>query len=218
MEDLSSWDYLNFKELQMANEIHDHANLTPEPGISKRLLLKQAGLHVLGISALTSGVVSLVGNGQANAQEPTQFSERTAHLLELMRKGDDAFNAHDFDAMKAVHHPDMIAYVTGNPQPLYGRDAHAAAMGQFFSIFPDVHVDNDPYPIQFGSGDWVTVVSRTTGTFAGAMTLPDGTTIAPTGAKFDVAFGQTSRWDGDVIVEISAFWDSHLQAQQLGLA
>ena len=70
----------------MANEIRDHANLTPGTGISKRLLFKQAGLYVLGLSALTSGVVSLVGNGQANAQEPTQFSERTAHLLELMRK------------------------------------------------------------------------------------------------------------------------------------
>jgi SnoaL-like polyketide cyclase len=50
--------------------------------------------------------------------------------------------------MDAVHHPDMIACVTGNAEPLYGRAAHAAAMEQFFRIFPDVHVANDPYPIQ----------------------------------------------------------------------
>jgi ketosteroid isomerase-like protein len=135
-----------------------------------------------------------------------------------MKQGDDAFNAHDFAAMDAVHHPDMVAHVTGNAAPLYGRAAHAEAMRQFFGIFPDVHVDNDPYPIQFGSGDWITVVSRVTGTFTGEMTLPDGNVIAPTGKAFDVEFVQTVRWDGDEIVEIAAFWDSALQAQQVGLA
>jgi hypothetical protein len=50
-----------------------------------------------------------------------------------------------------------------------------------FHIFPDIHVDNDSYPIQFGSGDWITVITRCTGTFSGEMTLPDGNAIAPTG-------------------------------------
>lgn len=148
----------------------------------------------------------------------TQDPSRTAHLLELMRKGDDAFNSRDIAAMDAVHHPDMIAYITGNAEPLYGRAAHAAAMTGMFGIFPDAHVRNDPYPIQFGSGDWITVVTRTTGTFTGELILPDGKVIAPTGKAFDVEFGQTSRWAGDQLVEISAFWNSALQAQQIGLA
>ncbi len=148
----------------------------------------------------------------------TNNTSRTAHLLELMKKGDDAFNARDFAAMDAVHHPDMIAHVTGNAQPLYGRAAHAEAMEQFFGIFPDVRVDNDPYAIQFGSGDWITVITRVKGTFTGEMILPDGTVIAPTGKSFDVEFAQTVKWDDDQIVEISAFWDSALQAQQIGLA
>jgi hypothetical protein len=91
-------------------------------------------------------------------------------------------------------------------------------MGQFFRTFPDVHVHNDPYPVQFGSGDWITVISRTTGTFTGQMTLPDGTVIPPTGKAFDVDFSQTVRWDGDRVTEILAFWDTALQAQQIGLA
>jgi hypothetical protein len=148
----------------------------------------------------------------------TQDTSRTTHVLELMKKGDDAFNSRDFTAMDAVHHPDMIAYITGNAEPLYGRAAHAAAMKAMFGIFPDAHVDNDPYPIQFGTGDWITVVTRTTGTFTGEMTLPDGNVIAPTGKAFDVEFGQTSKWDGDQLVEISAFWNSALQAQQIGRA
>jgi SnoaL-like polyketide cyclase len=148
----------------------------------------------------------------------TQDPNRTTHLLELMKKGDDAFNSRDIAAMDAVHHPDMIAYITGNAEPLYGRAAHAAAMEGMFGIFPDVHVDNDPYPVRFGSGDWITVITRTTGTFTGEMVLPNGKVIAPTGKAFDVEFGQTSKWDGDQLVEISAFWNSALQAQQIGLA
>jgi hypothetical protein len=148
----------------------------------------------------------------------TDDTSRTTHLLALMKKGDDAFNSRDFAAMDAVHHPDMIAYITGNAEPLHGRAAHVAAMKQMFSIFPDAHVDNDPYPVQFGSGDWITVVTRTTGTFTGEMTLPDGNAIPPTGKAFDVDFVQTSRWDGDRLIEIGAFWNSALQAQQIGLA
>jgi SnoaL-like polyketide cyclase len=149
----------------------------------------------------------------------TDDTSRTAHLLELMKKGDDAFNSRDFAAIDAVHHPDMIAYITGNAEPLYGREAHAAAMKQMLHAFPDMHVHSDPYPIQLGSGDWITVVTRTTGTFTGEMTLPDGNVIPPTGKAFDIAdFGQTSKWDGEQLIVISAFWDTALQAQQLGLA
>ena len=148
----------------------------------------------------------------------TDNISRTTHLLALMKEGDDAFNSRDFAAMKAVHHPDMIAYITGSAEPVRGQPAHAAAMEGMFRIFPDVHVDNDPYPIQFGSGDWITVITRVTGTFTGEMTLPDGNVIAPTGQAFDLDFATTARWDGDLLIEEFVLWDSALQAQQIGLA
>ena len=75
-----------------------------------------------------------------------------------------------------------------------------------------------PYPIQFGSGDWITVVTNVSGTFEGDLVLPDDKVIAPTGKAFDVEFAQTSKWDGDQLVVISAFWDTALQAKQIGLA
>ena len=147
----------------------------------------------------------------------TQGASRTAHLLALMTRGDDAFNARDFEAVDAVHHPEMVAHITGLAEPVHGREAHAAAMQQLLRIFPDIYV-NTPYPTQFGSGDWITVVTRATGTFTGEMTLPDGTVIPPTGKAFNMEFGQTSKWDGDQLIVISAFWDSALQQRQLGLA
>ncbi len=148
---------------------------------------------------------------------PAPSTSRTTHLLALMKQGDDAFNDRDFAVLNEIHHPDMVAYVTGNAEPIYGSAAHAAMVQQMFRIFPDVRVHNDPYPVQFGSGDWITVVTRTTGTFTGEMTLPDGTVVPPTGKAFDLDFGQTSKWQGDQLIAISAFWDSALQARQIGL-
>ena len=145
-------------------------------------------------------------------------TSRTAHLLALMKNGDDAFNARDFAAVDRVHHPDMVAYITGLAEPVYGREAHAAAMQQMLGIFPDMHVNSDPYPIQFGSGDWITEVTNATGTFSGEMTLPDGTVIPPTGKAFDVELGQTTKWDGNQLIVISAFWDAAQQRRQIGLA
>jgi SnoaL-like polyketide cyclase len=143
-----------------------------------------------------------------------QSINQTVHLLALMKKGDDAFNARDFAAVDARHHPDMIAYITGNAQQIYGRVAHSAAMQQMLRAFPDMHVYNDPYPIRFGSGDWITVVTRATGTFTGDMALPDGKAITPTGKAFDIEFGQTVKWDGEQLIEISAFGDAGLVARQ----
>ena len=145
----------------------------------------------------------------------TQTTNRTERLLALMKKGDDAFNARDFAAVDSVHHRDMVAHITGNAQPIYGSEAHAAAMQQMLRMFPDMHVYT-PYPIQFGSDDWITVVTRTTGTFRGQMVLP-GKVIAPTGKAFDLEFGQTTKWDGDRIIIISAFLDAALMAKQIGL-
>ena len=147
----------------------------------------------------------------------THNDSRTAHLLELMAKGDNAFNARDFETVDTVHDPDMIAYIPGSPEPIYGSKAHSAAMQAFLRSFPDMHV-NTPYPIQFGGGDWITVITNATGTFTGEMVLPDGKVIAPTGKAFDLEFGQTTKWKGDRLVVIAAFMDARLQQQQLGLA
>jgi hypothetical protein len=45
-------------------------------------------------------------------------NSRTAHLLALMKKGDDAFNCRDVAGMNATHHPDMVAHVTGIAKPI----------------------------------------------------------------------------------------------------
>jgi SnoaL-like polyketide cyclase len=147
----------------------------------------------------------------------TETTGRTEHLLALMTRGDDLFNARDWQALDDVHHPDMIAFIPGSAEPIDGREAHGAAMQQLVRMFPDVRV-HTPYPIQFGDDDWITVVTNATGTFTGEMTLPEGNVVPPTGKAFDLEFAQTSKWEGDQLSLISAFWDSALQAKQIGLS
>jgi len=147
----------------------------------------------------------------------TETTGRTKQLLARMTRGDDLFNARDWHALEDVHHPDMIAFIPGSAEPIYGRDAHGAAMQQLVRMFPDIRV-HTPYPIQFGGGDWITVVTNATGTFTGEMTRPDGKVVPPTGKAFDLEFAQTSKWAGEQVILISAFFDSALQAKQIGLS
>lgn len=91
-------------------------------------------------------------------------------------EADNAFNTQDFAAINAAHHPDMIAHVRANDEPIRGRDAHAAAMLGRFRAFPDSTSTTLPARSNFADalGD---VVTRETGTFSGELVLPDGTVI-----------------------------------------
>jgi hypothetical protein len=157
---------------------------------------------------------------QNNYTEEVRYSssDREAHVLSLMKKGDDAFNRKDITGMNAAHHPDITAHMTGSDKPTHGRAALAAALEGMFRAFPDIHVHNDPYAIQFADGDWMTVLSKVTGTFSGELVLPDGKTIPGTGKAFDVTFSTTGKWEGDLLVEEYVSWDSAVMNQQIGIA
>jgi len=47
-----------------------------------------------------------------------------------------------------------------------------------------------------------------------ASPLPGGSFSRHSTSKF----GQTTKWDGDQLIVISAFWDAARQRQQIGLA
>jgi ketosteroid isomerase-like protein len=146
------------------------------------------------------------------------ITDRTTHLLELMKKADDAFNSRDVEGMNETYHTDIVSHIMGIPKPIKGRKAHAAMIQQMIGVFPDIQVHNDPYPTQFGGGDWTTIITRATGTFTGEMKLPDGKVVPPTGKAFDLTFSTTARWEGDELIEEYVFVDPALRAKQIGLA
>jgi hypothetical protein len=85
-------------------------------------------------------------------------------------------------------------------------------------MFLDVYVYNDPYPIQFEPETASPSSPALPEPSQGRAKMPDGNVIPPAGKACHVEFTQTVKGDGDLIVEISGFWDSALHARQIGLA
>ncbi|MFI7708863.1 ester cyclase [Nonomuraea sp. NPDC049480] len=136
----------------------------------------------------------------------------------LMKQADDAFNSRDLDAMDALHHPEVVAYTTGAAEATRSVPPHRKVIEDVIRAFPDVHIHNDPYPIQFGQGEWLTVISKMTGTFTGELIGPGGKPIPPTGKSFEVKFTTIGRWQKGRLAEEWVFWDQPLLLQQIGLA
>ena len=76
-----------------------------------------------------------------------------------------------------------------------------------FRNLPDVRVDTDPFPCQFGTGDWRAVVTRCSGTMKDEIILLDGKVIPQAGMAFDLDFATTARWQFDLLIEEYVFWD-----------
>jgi SnoaL-like polyketide cyclase len=91
--------------------------------------------------------------------------ERNMHLMQTL---DDAWNAQDLDTFAQRHKPDVVVRWPGKP-PTSGVEAI-----DFFTAFPDQHVENRPYRVLFASGDWTCSVGRFSGTMIGPMKGPDG--------------------------------------------
>ena len=52
----------------------------------------------------------------------------------------------------------------GKSEPTRGRPSHKNEAVEFFKAFPDNHIENDPYMVIFGQGDWTCSVAIFTGT------------------------------------------------------
>ncbi len=112
--------------------------------------------------------------------------------LKLMKTLDDAWNEQDWETFLKRHAKDTIVTWMGrNSVATKGREAHKAESIEFFKTFPDNHIDNDPYKVLFGQGDWTCSVARFTGTMKGPMAGPDGKIIPPTNKKFEIEFFKT---------------------------
>ncbi|HLG22085.1 MAG TPA: ester cyclase [Candidatus Manganitrophaceae bacterium] len=139
--------------------------------------------------------------------------------LRLMKTLDDAWNAQDWGTFKKRHAEDVAVYWPGQPEPTRGRHSHEEEAIEFFKIFPDNRVHNDPYMTLFGQGDWTCSVGKFTGTMKGPMKGSDGKMIPPTNRKFEVEFCTVARWNKNgEIVEEKLFYDLISLMHQIGLA
>ena len=74
--------------------------------------------------------------------------------LKLMKTLDDAWNAAPNSPEWEIfrkHHTDNIAvFWPGQPEPTRGRHSHDLVAVEFFKIFPDNHIVNNPHKILSG--------------------------------------------------------------------
>src|SRR5260370_924351 len=126
--------------------------------------------------------------------------------LRLMQTLDNAWNAKDWETFMKRHSESVAVYWPGQPEPTRGRHAHHSESVEFFKAF-DNHLDNNPYKISFGYGDYPCSVARWTGKNIGAFMGPDGRMIPATNKKFELEFCTVAHWKNNEIVEEKLFYD-----------
>src|SRR5947208_517295 len=95
--------------------------------------------------------------------------------LELMRTLDDAWNSQDWEVFRKRHAENTAVYWPGQPEPTRGRDNHEAESREFFKMVEN-NLENNPYKVMFGHGDWTCTIADWKGKMIGPMTGPDGKT------------------------------------------
>jgi predicted ester cyclase len=93
---------------------------------------------------------------------------------ELMKTLDNAWNSQDWETFSERHADNVAVFWPGQADPTRGVQNHHEESLEFFKMFPDNHLANDPYKILFAEGDYTCSVADFTGTFKGAMKGLDG--------------------------------------------
>jgi predicted ester cyclase len=107
---------------------------------------------------------------------------------ELMKTLDNAWNSQDWDTFHERHADNVEVLWPGQADPTRGVQNHREESVEFFKMFPDNHLVNNPYKILIAEGDYTCSVADFTGTFKGPMKGLDGKMIQPTNKKFHIDF------------------------------
>ena len=81
----------------------------------------------------------------------------------------------------------------------------------------DTVLDNGPYPLVFGQGDWTCAVSRLTGTMNDSMAGLHGDMIQPTNQTFEIEVCIVTCSKNGEVVEQKVFYDLVGMQKQFGV-
>ena len=133
-----------------------------------------------------------------------------------MKTLDNAWNSQDWDTFIQRHADNVAVFWPGQPDPTRGLRNHRQESMEFFKIFPDNHLINNPYKILIAEADYTCSVADFTGTFQGPMKGLDGKTIQPTNKKFHLEFCTVAHWQNGKILEERLFYDHVGMLMQIG--
>jgi ketosteroid isomerase-like protein len=120
---------------------------------------------------------------------------------ELMITLDNAWNSQDWDTFNERHADDVAVFWPGQADPTKGVHDHRQESIEFFKMFPDNHLVNNPYKILIAEGDYTCSVADFTGTLKGPMKDLDGKMIEPTNKTFHLEFCTVAHWKNGKILE-----------------
>jgi len=136
---------------------------------------------------------------------------------ELMKTLDNAWNSQDWETFSERHADNVAVFWPGQADPTRGVQNHREESIDFFKMFPDNHLANDPYKILFAEGDYTCSLADFTGTFKGAMKGLDGKMIQPTNKKFHLEFCTVAYWQDRKILEERLYYDQVGMLKQIGV-
>jgi ketosteroid isomerase-like protein len=136
---------------------------------------------------------------------------------ELMIALDNAWNTQDWNTFNERHADNVAVFWPGQPDPTRGVPNHRQESIEFFKMFPDNHLINNPYKMLIAEGDYTCSVADFTGTFKGPMKGVDGKTVQPTNKKFHLEFCTVAHWKDGKILEERLFYDQMGMLKQIGV-
>lgn len=133
-------------------------------------------------------------------------------VREAFAKGTETFNAHDIDGFSDVLADQAVFHAPGGMRG-EGKNACAQFFADWFSAFPDAHVEVHGVHIT----DDVAVEEGTfTGTHNGVLRSP-AADIPPTGRSVTVDYIQVLRFHGGKHMSFNLMFDRLQMLEQLGL-
>jgi steroid delta-isomerase-like uncharacterized protein len=146
---------------------------------------------------------------QAAAEE-----QHKADLKKLAEKVQDAFDNQDMAALAQLYAEDATMIMSGEPEPIQGREAIERTVSAVFRAMPDYSAE---FTLILISGNYIVFEGVSQGTFTGPLASPEGD-IPPTGksVKNKVAFIAKVNADG-LIEEDRTYYDTADFMRQLGL-
>jgi predicted ester cyclase len=124
----------------------------------------------------------------------------------------DAFNAHDESAIKALVSPNIRFTAPGGVR-LIGQDAITGYVASWLKGFPDARMTVHH---EIVSGPWVVQEYTFEGTHRGMLAGPFGE-IAPTNKKVAGKGVQLIRFENDLVVDCRLYFDMVETLTQLGI-
>ncbi|HSE09003.1 MAG TPA: ester cyclase [Nocardioidaceae bacterium] len=132
---------------------------------------------------------------------------------EVMERATEAFFAKDFDRLRTLYAPDVVA-TTPDAGTLNGVDALFEWNRPLIEAFPDMRYQ---LTARHEAGDFVVDQGEVIGTHNGPFRLPDGSSIKPTGKQVRMRSTDMATVRDGKIVQHDFYFDQLDMLTQLGL-